>query len=429
MEIQLSNKTETEKQFEVTISVEEMKPYIAHATKKLSENLALKGFRPGKAPDDLVVATVGLGKIWETAAERALEKSFVDACIEHKLDVVASPHVEVLQLAPGNDFHYRATVEFLPEIILPDFRVIASQVREKEKKEIKVEEKEVQSALEWLAKSRATTSAVARAAQNSDVLDIVFEGRIAGVKQENLEGSRQTLVLGEDRLLPGFEKELVGLSVGQEKDFSLTFPKDYGQKALQDKAVDFHVKVESVQERHVPEINDEFAKNVGGFDNLDALKTSIAEGIKFEKDKSEGERVFLKILEAIAKKSTIHIAGTVLEQELDKMMSEFQEQLASMGMNIEAYLAQIKKTEKEIKDSWKDKAKERVEGALVLRAIAKKENIEASEEDVTKRANEYLQEFRNAKEAEKVYGDGEALRGRVKNILRNEKVAEMLKTV
>src|SRR5487761_401375 len=227
MNISITDKTKSQKQFEVSISVEEMQPFIVRALKDLATQVNVSGFRQGKVPSDVVRSTLGEGKLWEEAAQRALEETLEKACKEHALDLISSPSIEVLQLAPGNDFRYRATVDVIPPFTLCDIRAVAHQVFEKEHREAKVENKEIEGALEWLAKSHAAFRNVSSEAKRGDLVKIQYEGKIAGVTQEGLEQKTETFVLGEDATPKGLEEALVGMKQGEEKDTEVTFPDSF----------------------------------------------------------------------------------------------------------------------------------------------------------------------------------------------------------
>lgn len=428
MNVSIKDKSSFQKEIEVTISPEEMQGHLEHAARVLGAQLSLKGFRPGKAPLSIVKEAVGEGRIWEEAAEEAVQKSFVAVCREHKLELIASPKVEVRKLAPGNEFSYQAIAEVVPAIMLPDWRSIAAEVRTKEHKDVQVEEKEVQDSLQWLADSRAKLVAVDRGARQGDYVEVSYEGRIADVKQEGLQGSRDGFILGKGAVLPEFEEHIVDMKRGERKEFSATFPADHALAHARGKEVLFHMTLDAVQERDVPALDDAFASAVGRFQTLEELTKNIHEGMQAEKEKKEQERVLLATLYAVGQKAHIEIPSPLMREELAKMKEEFEEQIGGMGLTFERYLEHIKKSEDEVLAGWNDRAKERVEAALVLRAIGEEEHIEPSEEEVQKRTNSYLARYANSREAEKNEGPPDAVKGRIRAMLRNEKVMELINT-
>lgn len=428
MNISITDKTKSQKQFEVSISVEEMQPFIVRALKDLATQVNVSGFRQGKVPSDVVRSTLGEGKLWEEAAQRALEETLEKACKEHALDLISSPSIEVLQLAPGNDFRYRATVDVIPPFTLCDIRAVAHQVFEKEHREAKVENKEIEGALEWLAKSHAAFRNVSSEAKRGDLVKIQYEGKIAGVTQEGLEQKTETFVLGEDATPKGLEEALVGMKQGEEKDTEVTFPDSFPVPHLRNRGVDMHIALQQVKEREIPEINDDFAKTLGAFQNLDELKKNIQEGIHLEKQQKEEDRISMLQLEEIAKQSGVTAPQILVDQELERMKGEFSKELSQVGTTLPAYLEQIKKTEDDLKKGWLEKARERVNAGLVLRAIARQEHIEADRKEVEGRSQAILARYKNEKEAREHEGSPEVLHARIAFNIRNEKVLELLKT-
>jgi trigger factor len=428
MEIFVKDKSSFQKEIEVTISPMEMEPYVQRAIQKLGASLSLKGFRPGKAPLQVVKEAVGDAKIWEEAAEQAVQKSFFHACTENNLEIVSPPQVEVRKLAPGNELIYHATVEIVPHMQLSDWRGIAEQVRKKEQKEVQVEEKEVQDSLQWLADSRTKLIAVNRAAQSGDYVEITYEGRIADVKQEGLEGKRDGFILGKGGVLPEFEEKIPGMKQGETKEFSAVFPADHVIAHARGKEVQFRVTLESIQERQVPTLDDAFVEGLGTFKTLEELTQSVREGIQTEKEKKEQERVFLAVLDAVGEKSNVEIPPTLINEELGKMKEEFTQQVGATGLTFEKYLEHIKKTEEEMLEGWRSRARDRVKAALVLRAIGEEERITPSDEEIEKRTKSYLARYANISEAEKREGSPEELSARIKAMIRNEKVMDIINT-
>ena len=426
MEIIVKDKSSFQKELEVTLSPQDMEPYLEHAAQALGAGLSLKGFRPGKAPIHIVKEVVGEGKIWEEAAEQAVEKSFFQACKDNNIEIIASPRVEIRKLAPGNDVVYSASVEVVPEIHLGDWRAAAKQIREKEHRDVRIEEKEIADTLGWLADSRATYVAQNRPANMGDYVEVSYEGRIGGVVQEGLQMHRDSFILGKGTVDENFEKNMEGMQRGEQKEFSVVLSPEHPLAHVRGKEVQFRATLENVQERNVPAVDDAFAQSLGKFQTLAELQDNVREGMVAEKQQKEKERVLLLILKEIAQKSHIEVPPSLLGAELDKMKEEFGANIEGMGLDFSTYLGHIKKTEEEVRSGWQEKAKERVEAGLVLRALGKEEKIEPDEAEVTKRASAYIARYKNAKEAELHEGAPDELRARVKAMLRNEKVMELL---
>jgi len=289
----------------------------------------------------------------------------------------------------------------------------------------KVEKEEIDKSLDYLRQSRAKIITVNKSAKKGNQIEIDFEIRQGEVKIEDGTSKNHPLILGDGKFLPGFEKELEGMSAGQGKEFSLKAPSDWLDKRIADKNLDFKVKMNSVQEREVPELNDEFAKSLGQFDSLDALKKNIEEGLLEEKEIKENQRIKLELIEMVATESKMEIPDSLIEQEVERMLAEFKFSINNIGLDFDRYLKEIKKTIDEIKKEWRIQAEERVRITLCLRAIADKENIQIFEEELTERINQDLKNYPNTEEVKKNI-DPNALREYTKEVLRNEKVLGLI---
>ena len=301
---------------------------------------------------------------------------------------------------------------------------------------LKVEKEEVDKSLDYLRQSRAKIVTVNKPAKKGDRVEIDFEFRSGGVKIEDGASKNHPLILGDGRFLPGFEKELEGMERNQEKEFSLKAPANWPDKRIADKNLDFKVKMNLVQEREIPELNDEFAKSLGHFESLDALKKNIEQGLFEEKEIKENQRIRIELIEKVAQESKMEIPFSLIEQELERMLAEFKYSINSLGLDFDKYLKEINKTFEEIKKDWRGQAEKRVKIALCLRAIADKENIEVSDEEIAERTNQDLKHYPNVEEAKKnIDPSPSAEGGRVdlsvlkeytKEVLRNEKVLGLL---
>ncbi|MEK7074139.1 MAG: trigger factor, partial [Patescibacteria group bacterium] len=423
-------------ELEVILPFAEFEPHVKRAAVALSEERDIDGFRKGKAPYDAVKNKFGEHIIYERAAEHAVRKTY-PALIERfeknppegvkEFLPIGSPEITIIKLAPGNEFIYKAKLSLMPHIELPDYSAIAKRFAT-EKKDAAVTDDEIAKTLEWIRESRMQTTAIDRAAQDGDGVEVDFEIRHGGVKWEGGESKNHPLVIGKKTFIPGFEQELIGMKAGEEKNFSLTLPHDWHDKALAGKAIDVHVTVKLVLERTMPELTDEFVKQLGAFDSVDALKKNISMGLLQEKKDKERQRVRVLIIEAIAKEITIEVPDVLVERECDKMIDEVHGSIEQMGMKWEDYLLHIKKTIEELRAEWRTEAQKRVRVALTLHEIAAKENINPTLEEIEKKSNEVASQYGSPEDAQKQI-DPTRLREYTKGILRNEKVFEFLESI
>ncbi|MBZ1356336.1 MAG: trigger factor [Candidatus Nealsonbacteria bacterium] len=420
MDFKISDKEKSKKEIEVTVSIEEMSNYFNRAVEKISSKIEIKGFRPGKAPKNIVEKNVGKEKIWHEATHDAIEDTYPRVIKESELFIISQPEIDIIISTPNNPFVYKATVSVLPEVKLPDYKSIAKKSL-KDKKEIKVEKKEVEKILDTIRKTRAKTVLVNREVKDGDEVEIDFSGKLDGVDQEGIKGEKAKIIVGEKKFIQGFEEQLIGMKKGEEKTITVKMPNPQDGN---ERDIDFDVKVLEVYERQLPEINEEFAKSLGDFTNPNDLNKKIEENVKLEKEQKEKERLRVKIIEEIGKESSVDIPEIMIEREIDNMFHEFEHQLSQSGMKIEDYLKQIKKTKEEIAKDWEDRAKKRIMTALILQKIAKEEGVKVSEEEVQKESESYLNRIHDPKTKKEL--DIERLKVYIEDLLQNEKVFELL---
>ena len=279
--------------------------------------------------------------------------------------------------------------------------------------------------MKYLQESRAKLITVKRGAKKGDRVEIDFITRLGNVKIENGESKNHPLIIGEGRFVKGFEEHLVGMEENQTKNFNLDFPQDYYKKDLAGKKIGFEVKMNLIQERQMSAIDDEFAKSLGGFKDLENLKKSVREGILSEKKEKEKEKRRQKIMEKLVQESEMELPDVLVEQETEKMFREFEMNVKKMGLEPDKYLEKLGKAADELKKEWRGQAEKKIKGALALKEIAEKEKIEISGEELEKETNKILKNISSANQAKKDI-DLEDLKNYTKDVLMNEKVFEMI---
>lgn len=425
---------------EIEISVEipfsEFEPHVKRAASLIAEEVDIEGFRRGKAPYDIVKKSVGESAIYERAADLAVRKTYTNL-IETLLTVppegikeftpIGNPDITVTKLAPGNELTYKIKIALMPQVTLPDYREIASRTQ-KEKKEIQVSEEEIQKTLEWICESRLTLHDVERPLQLGDAVEIDFDIRHGGVKWEGGESKNHPLIIGKNKFLPGFEDHLIGMRKDESKKFSLAAPADWHDKNLADKMLDIEVQIKSIKERRIPEMNDDFVKQLGKFASVQELTDVIRDNIRQEKQEKEQQRVRALTIETIAAEMKADIPDVLVDREMAKMLDELKNGIENMGMKWEDYLLHLKKTTDDLMADMRQDGIKRVRIALTLHEIAKAESINPADEEVETRTAEILKKFQTPDEAKKEI-DPERLREYAKGILKNEKVFEFLEIV
>lgn len=414
-------------EFEVVVPWKEWEKYLEISVSEASKEIKIPGFRPGKAPKNLVEQKVGKGVILNGAAHRAIEKTYVDFVMREKLEVLGSPKVEILEIEEGKDLKYKAIASVMPEVSVEKGYI--SEVKKINedfvKKTVVVSDEEVNLELEKIANSRVKLITVQREAKKNDSVEVDFEVLVDNVLIENGSSKKHALIIGRGVFIPGFEEQIIGMREGEEKEFELNFPAEYHKKDLAGKLAKFKVKMNLVQERQTPEINDDFAVSLGKFKDLEELKKNVREGLEHENEHKTKEEKRTAYIEGIIKNAKADLPEILVEEEIGKMFAEFEQQLAPMGMNLDQYLAQLKKNRDELKKDWQEQATKRVMSALVLSEIAKMQEISADKEEVEAEMNKTLQYYKNVKDLQKNI-DMERLYNYSKGFLENEKVFEYL---
>jgi len=415
-------KIENNKKVEISVEVPAplIESYFKTAAEELSKNLKVKGFRPGKVPIDIVEREIGSERLYNEVANIVLQRTLPGIIRDEKLEIIGQPEITVKKIAKGNSMEYQVIFHLVPEVKLGKYKGL-----EVKNKDLKIEKQEIDKSLNYLQNSRMKIITINRAAKKGDRVEADFEIRHGGVKVEDGESKNHPLVLGNSKFLPGFEEKIEGMKAGDEKEFSLKAPDDWIDKRIAGKNLDFKIKINLVQEREIPKIDDEFAKSLGEFKSLSELEKSIEEGLIKEKKQKEKERIRIELIEKVAEKSEMDIPEFLIDEESEKILNEFKMSTSNMGLEFDKYLKEIKKTVDELKKEWRKQAEKRVKISLCLREIIEKEGIEVNDVEIEEKVNQDLKNYSDIKKAEKNI-DLPALKDYTKNILKNEKVFNLL---
>lgn len=409
-------KSQIEVDFKLT--AEEFNKYIDRALERLKSYVKMEGFRPGHVPKELAEKRVGQENLLMEAGDLAVKDNYTKFVNENNLEPIGQPQVKILKIAKGSEFLFSVNVSVLPEIELPDYKKIASQVKAKE---ISVEEKEIEDAINYLQKSRAKFSQVDRGAEENDFVEIEYQSKDINTNQP----VKDRFILGQAKFMKGFEDNLAGMKAGEEKEFNLKFPENTLNN-LRSEEGKFRVKMISVQEMELPEVSDEFAKSLGIFDSLAALKNNLREGITMEKQEAEKQRKREEILSKISEKIRFQLPEKMVEYEEKKMLEDLKNSVAqNFRITLEEYLKSIKKTEQELKKSFRQRAEKRVKNFLILRQIGKAENTEVSNGEMEAEINKIVKNY-SKEQLGKI--DINKLKEYTKGTIYNEKVFEKLES-
>ena len=424
MKVDIIKLPKSEIELKIEVPVQEWQEFFDEAAKELAREIKIDGFRPGNAPAKLVEERIGSAKILEHAAEYCVKKCYIRAIMENNIEAIGRPEISVTKVAKDNPFEFKAKVAVMPEIQLPDYKKIA-QSMQKEKKDIKVIEEEIEKSVDWLAKSRTKYITVNRGAGEGDKVEIDFEGSCDGEKLQELVSKNHPAILGKGYLIPGFEQNIIGMKEGEEKEFDLLFSQDAPQKHLAGKIIKFKTRINLVQEAELPEINDSFAQSLGDFKDLSTLRQGIRDGLQTEKQNQEKDRWRTELVKKISQEVEMEIPEVLIEGELQTILNETKAKVAEMGLDFNQFLERLKKTEADLLKEYQPQAEERVRVFLILKEIAKKEEIEVQEKEIEEETNKILRHFENISQAKNNI-DINQLKGYTESALKNEKVFQLL---
>lgn len=407
----------------VTISFDELKPFIEKATQQLSEQTKIDGFRPGKVPLEILKKKVGEIKILEEAAALAVEKSYVEIATKEKLEPLGSPQIGFEKLAPDNDFVYKATVNIIPEVKISDIKSV--KIKEKE---IVVKDEDINKIIEEVRNQKATEVLENKPVEKGDRVEIDFDIFRDNVPIEGGAQKKYPLIIGSNIFIPGFEEQLLGLKTNEGKEFELIFPEKYHNTNLAGKPAKFKVKLLAVYKRTLPELNDDFAKGLG-IESMAKLKEQIEHNVEHEEHHKEEERVEIEMLEKLIDKSQFgEIPDVLINAEANKMLQEMETNISRQGLKFDDYLKHLNKTTEQMKLEFTPQAIKRVKGALLTRAIFLAEKMEIPESEVDleiesagKMYQQYPDMLKNLQTPE--------YRDYIRNMIGNRKVIDFLKTI
>ena len=406
----------------VAFDSEEWKATQEKALDKLAKNVKIDGFRPGKAPAAMVRARVSKASVLEEATDMILKTKFVEILTEANVEPVAQPALSV-QKVDADELEVQILVPVKPQVELGEYKGL-----EVKKGRVTVTKKEIEEQLaNYQTQFAELTVKEGGKVAKGDTAVIDFEGFVDGVAFEGGKGENYPLEIGSGSFIPGFEDQVIGMTVDKEQDIVVTFPEDYGAADLAGKEATFKVTVHEIKEKHLPEIDDELAKdvNIDGVETLDQLKDHIKANIKTRKE-SENENKFMDDLyKAIVASSKVEDSDALLEQEQGLMLQEVEQNLQRQGLNFEVYQQFTGKSKDDIKEDIKPQAEERVKLNAILAAIIEEEKLAVSDEELEtelKTIAEYYQ-----KELDEVKKIFEGNMSRIENDLLTRKAVDLVK--
>lgn len=390
MSAEFIKREKNEVTLKLTIASKEFEIANKKAYDKLKGRFNIPGFRKGKAPMKIIEAQYGKGVFFEEAINEIFPVAFEAAVKEHSLDVVDRPSIDVEKMGAGEDLVIVATVTVKPEFSLGEYKGI-----EIEKVTAEVAKEAVEAEMKKLQEKNARLIVVEdRGVQENDMVSMNFKGTVDGVEFPGGTAENYSLVVGSKTFIPGFEDQMIGMNIGEEKDVNVTFPTEYHEESLAGKDAVFKVTVNEIKVKEMPELDDEFAKDVSEFETLAELEKDMAEKLeKFEKENAENQ-MKNAVLDKLIEATEIEIPDAMVENQIDNMIYDFDYQLRYQGLSLENYLKFTNTKKEDLRTQMRDDALNRVKGSLIMEAIAKTENLVASDEEFEKEVSQMAENYK-----------------------------------
>ena len=405
----------------IEASAEDFEKAIQKVYLKARGRINIPGFRKGKAPRKLIEKMYGTGVFYEDAANDLIPTAYAEALKDCDLEIVSRPEINVTQIESGKPFIFTAEVAVKPEVTLGEYKGV-----EVEKSDVEVTDEDINKEVDKERENNSRTIDVDdRAVESGDIIKLDFDGSVDGVPFAGGKAENYTLTIGSGSVIPGFEDQLIGTKIGEDKDVTVTFPEDYHEKSLAGKEAVFKCKVNAITVKELPDADDEFASEVSEFETLAEYKEDIKKKLTEKKEKEARAKKEAQAVEKAVENATMEIPDAMIDTQVQSMMEDFARRMQSQGLSLEQYFQFTGMDAKKMHDQMKPEALKRIQNSLVLEAVAKAENIEISDEkvdeEIAKMAEAYKMEVEKLKG---IIGDSE--RDQMKKDLAVQAAADLI---
>ena len=396
---------------------------------KVRGQVTIPGFRKGRAPRKMIENMYGgEGVFYDEAFELIFDEVYGPAIDENKLEVVDRPQVDIQQIGTGKNLQFTCEVFVKPDVTLGEYKGV-----EVKREHTLVTEDEVNAEIEKERnKQAAEVSVEDRAVAEGDTVNLDYSGSVDGVKFAGGTAEAQTLKIGSHTFIPGFEEQMVGMNIGEEKDLEVAFPEEYHAKELAGKKAVFHVKVNSITETQLPALDDDFAKDISEFDTLDEYKANVRAKLEAQAAERDNNAFTNAVIEKVMENATVEIPEAMVERQIDSMVRNFEARLAQQGLKLADFIKYMGQDEKSFRNQYREQAEKSVRANLVLEAVENAENFEATEEEIdaeiAKFAGQVGQDVENLKknltEGDREYFKADVIRDKAVKFLCDNAKAE-----
>lgn len=377
MSVQLEKLEKNMAKLTIEVSADELEKAIEGAYQKNKNKISVPGFRKGKVPRHMIEKMYGKEIFYEDAANALIPDAYEKAMEECEEDIVSSPSIDVVQIEAGKPFIFTAEVALKPEVKLGKYKGVKVP-----KADVTVTDEEIDEEINRERERNARNIEVTdRAVKDGDMTVLDFEGFVDGVAFEGGKGENHPLTIGSGTFIPGFEEQLIGAEIGKEVEVNVTFPEDYQAEELKGKAAVFKCTVKEIKEKELPELDDEFASEVSEFDTLAEYKADVKGKLEERKLREARDEKEAAVIEAIVKDSDMDIPEAMLATQQRQMIDEFAQRIQMQGLSMEQYFQFTGTSYDQMLEQVKPQAEKRIQSRLVLEAVVKAENIEATDED------------------------------------------------
>ena len=394
MSLQVEKMEKNMAKLTIEVSAEELEKAIQGAYLKNKNKITLPGFRKGKAPRKMIEKMYGTGVFLEDAANALIPTAYSDALQECDLEIVSQPEIDVTQLEAGKPFIFTAEVAVKPEVTLGEYKGV-----EIKKIEVEVTEEEIEAELKKEQENNSRTIVVEdRAVESGDIATIDFEGFVDGTPFEGGKGTDYPLIIGSNTFIPGFEDQLIGANTGDKLDVNVTFPEEYQAKDLAGKAAVFKCEIKKIEKKELPELDDEFAKDVSEFDTLDEYKADIKKNLTEKKEADAKRQKEDEAVDKAVENASMEIPEAMIKTQVNQMVDDFSRRMQAQGLSMEQYFQFTGMTIDKLMEEMKPQALKRIQTRLVLEKIAEVENIQPSEERVEEEIGKMAEMYKMEKD-------------------------------
>ena len=413
-------KNANEVKLEITVEASKFEEAIKRVYFKSAKYFNIPGFRKGKATMQIVEKYYGKEIFYEDAFNDAANEALEEAVKENKLEIVSRPEVDIKQMEKGKDLIFTATMQTKPEAELGKYKGV-----EIKKIEYKVTDEDVEHELGHMQEHNSRLISVEdRPVEKGDIANINFEGFVDGVAFEGGKAENHDLEIGSNTFIPGFEDQIIGMKIDEEKDIQVKFPDEYFSKDLAGKDATFKVKVNEIKKKELPTLDDEFAKDVSEFDTLKELKESIKKKQQEQNDERAKYETQDAVIKAVCENVKVDIPSGMIETETENMVKDMEQRLSYQGLKLDQYLQMMGKTREEMQKEYEPQAIEAIKSRLAIEAVIKAEKIEVPDIDVEEKMKEMAKNY--GRENDEEFMKNENVRNYIKQGLESEKALEFL---